>query len=360
MAGNSFGTLFKLTTFGESHGVAIGGILDGCPPNIKIDLDFIQTELDKRKPGQSDIVSQRKENDKVQFLSGLFNGKTTGAPIAFIILNTNAKSKDYSHLKDTFRPSHADYVYYKKYGIYDYYGGGRASARETACRVVGGAIAKLFLTQYKIKINAFVSAVGNIELKTDYKLLNLNNTFSNTVHCPDIKKAAEMETYIKEIKKKGDTVGGIISCIIANLPVGLGEPVFDKLHADLGKAMLSINAVKGFEYGSGFASARMYGSVHNDIFYADKNKKIKTKTNYSGGIQGGISNGEDIYLNVAFKPVASILQSQESVTKEAKKTVIVGKGRHDACVAPRAVVVVEAMAALVIADHFLKTKTMEK
>lgn len=360
MAGNSFGTLFKLTTFGESHGIAIGGILDGCPPDIKIDLDFIQAELDKRKPGQSNIVSQRKENDKLQFLSGLFNGKTTGTPIAFIINNTNAKSKDYAHLKDTFRPSHADYVYYKKYGIYDYNGGGRASARETACRVVGGAIAKLFLAQYKIKINAFVSAVGSIELQTNYKLLNLKKTFLNNVHCPDEKVAAEMEIFIQEVKKKGDTVGGIISCIIANLPVGLGEPVFDKLHADLGKAMLSINAVKGFEYGSGFLSAKMLGSSHNDIFYVNKNKKIKTKTNFSGGIQGGISNGEDIYLNVAFKPIATILKNQESVTKDAKKIIVEGKGRHDACVVPRAVVVVEAMAALVIADHFLRAKTIKK
>lgn len=358
MAGNSFGTLFKLTTFGESHGGAIGGVVDGCPSGLKIDETFIQSELNKRKPGQSALVSQRKENDKVHFLSGIYEGKTTGTPIAFIIYNTNKKLNDYAHLKDIFRPSHADYTYFKKYGICDYRGGGRASARETACRVVGGAIAKLLLRNYKIRIHAYVSSVGNIELMSDYKKLNIENTFKNPVHCPDTKVAAEMERLIKKIKKQGNTVGGKVSCFITNMPVGLGEPVFDKLHADLGKAMLSINAAKGFEYGSGFSASSMLGSVHNDIFIAEKNKKIRTKTNFSGGIQGGISNGEDIFFKVAFKPVASIMQEQQSVNKNAQKVNFKIKGRHDPCVVPRAVVIVEAMAALVIADHFLRAKTI--
>lgn len=358
MAGNSFGTLFKLTTFGESHGEAIGGIIDGCPSGLEINESFIQAELDKRRPGQSALVSQRKENDKMHFISGIYEGKTTGTPIAFIIYNVNKKSDDYAHLKDTFRPSHADYTYFKKYDIYDFRGGGRASARETACRVVGGAIAKLLLRKYKIKIHAYVSSVGNIELLTDYKKLNVENTFKNPVHCPDIEVAAEMEKFIKKIKKQGDTVGGKVSCFITNMPVGLGEPVFDKLHADLGKAMLSINAVKGFEFGSGFSAPSMLGSVHNDIFIVEKNKKIRTRTNFSGGIQGGISNGEDIFFNVAFKPVASIMQEQQSVNKNTEIVKFKIKGRHDPCVVPRAVVIVEAMAALVIADHLLRAKSI--
>ncbi|NUM50442.1 MAG: chorismate synthase [Flavobacteriales bacterium] len=358
MAGNSFGTIFKLTTFGESHGEAIGGIVDGCPSGLEIKESFIQSELDKRRPGQSALVSQRKENDKVHFISGIYEGKTTGTPIAFIIYNTNKKSDDYAHLKDIFRPSHADYTYFEKYGICDFRGGGRASARETACRVVGGAIAKLLLRKYKIKIHAYVSCVGNIELLTDYKKLNIENTFKNPVHCPDIKTAAEIEKCIKKIKKQGDTVGGKVSCFITNMPVGLGEPVFDKLHADLGKAMLSINAAKGFEYGSGFSASSMLGSIHNDIFIAEKNKKIRTKTNFSGGIQGGISNGEDIFFNVAFKPVASIMQEQQSVNKKAEIVKFKIKGRHDPCVVPRAVVIVEAMAALVIVDHLLRAQTI--
>ena len=347
MAGNSFGTLFKLTTFGESHGSAIGGIIDGCPSGITIDLDAIQRDMARRKPGQSAIVTQRKEDDNVEFYSGIFEGKTTGTPIGFLIHNTNQKSKDYSHIKDSYRPSHADYVYDKKYGQRDYRGGGRSSARETACRVVAGAIAKQFLNQ--ISFEAYVSQVGNITLEKSYKELDLSQTESNPVRCPDPKTATQMEDHIKEIRKQGDTIGGIISCVIKNVPVGLGEPVFDKLHAQLGKAMLSINAVKGFEYGSGFEGVKMKGSEHNDKFNADGT----TQTNYSGGVQGGISNGMDIYFNVAFKPVATLLQAYETIDKDGNKVQAQGKGRHDPCVVPRAVPIVEAMAALVLADFML-------
>lgn len=350
MAGNSFGTLFKLTTFGESHGEALGGIIDGCPSGIAINFEAIQKEMQRRKPGQSSIVTQRKEEDKVQFVSGIFEGKTTGTPIGFIILNTNQKSNDYTHLKSTYRPSHADYVYEKKYGIRDYRGGGRSSARETACRVVAGAIAKQMLKG--IEINAYVSAVGNMKLNKPYTELDLTQTESNIVRCPDAKMAAKMEEYIKEVRSKGDTVGGIVSCVIKNVPVGLGEPVFDKLHAELGKAMLSINAVKGFEYGSGFEGSTMFGSQHNDAFNSDGT----TKTNYSGGIQGGISNGMDIYFNVAFKPVATLIQKYETIDKAGNIVEMQGKGRHDPCVVPRAVPIVEAMAALVIADFWLQNK----
>ena len=351
MAGNSYGTLFRLTTFGESHGEALGGIIDGCPSGITIDLEAIQTEMARRKPGQSAIVTQRKEPDDVQFLSGIFEGKTTGTPIGFIIPNTNQKSDDYSHIKDNFRPSHADYVYEQKYGIRDYRGGGRSSARETASRVVAGAIAKQILPE--IKINAYVSSVGPIYLEKAYQELDFLKSENNPVRCPDEEMAIVMENYIRDIRKQGDTVGGTVTCIIQNVPIGLGEPVFDKLHAELGKAMLSINAVKGFEYGSGFEGSKMKGSEHNDLY----NNDGTTKTNLSGGIQGGISNGMDIYFRVAFKPVATIMQKQESLDNKGNISEMTGKGRHDPCVVPRAVPIVEAMAAIVLADFYLINKT---
>jgi chorismate synthase len=354
MAGNSYGTIFKLTTFGESHGEALGGIIDGCPAGISLDLNAIQTEMQRRKPGQSSIVTQRKEDDEVQILSGLFEGKTTGTPLGFIILNTNQKTDDYTHIKDSYRPSHADYVYEKKYGIRDYRGGGRSSARETACRVVAGAIAKQVVSE--IKINAFVSSVGELFIDKPYQELDFSLTETNSVRCPDIATAEKMENYIKEIRKEGDTVGGTITCVLQNVPIGLGEPVFDKLHAELGKAMLSINAVKGFEFGSGFCGAKMKGSEHNDLY----NEDGTTKTNLSGGIQGGISNGMDIYFRVAFKPVATLIQKQEMLTTENKLEIQQGKGRHDPCVVPRAVPIVEAMAALVLADFYLLNKTYQK
>lgn len=350
MAGNSFGKIFKITTFGESHGEAIGGVIDGCPAGISIDFEAINSEMQRRKPGQSAIVTQRKEEDEVKFLSGIFEGKTTGTPIGFIIENTNQKSKDYSHIKDVYRPSHADYTYDKKYGIRDYRGGGRSSARETACRVVAGAIAKQLIKE--IKINAFVSSVGDIFIDKPYQALDFKKIESNLVRCPDAKSAQKMEELIRETRKNGDTVGGTITCVIENVPAGLGEPVFDKLHADLGKAMLSINAVKGFEYGSGFCGAKMKGSEHNDLFNSDGS----TKSNLSGGIQGGISNGMDIYFRVAFKPVATIMQKQETIDSKGNKVIAEGKGRHDPCVVPRAVPIVEAMAALVIADFWLLNK----
>ena len=355
MAGNTFGKIFTLTSFGESHGVAIGGIIDGCPAGLKMDVDFIQFELNRRKPGQSKIVTQRKEEDKVEFLSGIFEGKTTGTPIGFIILNKDQKSKDYSHLKDSFRPSHADFTYEKKYGHRDYNGGGRSSARETAVRVVAGAIAKLILKKYKISVDAYVSSVGDIFLEKDYTELNLKKTETNDVRCPDEKTAKRMIEKINQIRKEGDSIGGVISCVIKNTPVGLGEPVFDKLHADLGKAMLGINAVKGFEYGSGFVGTMMKGSEHNDII-AKKGNKVITLTNHSGGIQGGISNGMDIYFRVAFKPVATIMMDQDTISLNDKKSVVKGKGRHDPCVLPRAVPIVEAMSALVLVDHLLLSR----
>lgn len=347
MAGNSFGTIFKLTTFGESHGSAIGGILEGCPAGISIDFDAVQKELERRKPGQSAIVTQRKEPDEVKFLSGIFEGKTTGTPIGFIIENKDSKSKDYSHLKDLYRPSHADFTYEKKYGIRDYRGGGRASARETACRVVAGAIAKQLLPE--IKINAFVSSVGDVFINKPYQELDFSLTESNPVRCPDLETAQKMESLIREIRKSGDTIGGTITCVAQNVPRGLGSPVFDKLHAQMGKAMLSINAVKGFEYGSGFCGAKMKGSEHNDLFNADGS----TKTNLSGGIQGGISNGMDIYFRVAFKPVATLMQTQQTIDTKGNLIEFKGKGRHDPCVVPRAVPIVEAMTALVLADFYL-------
>ena len=361
MAGNTFGTLFKLTTFGESHGVALGGIIDGCPAGLEIDLEFVKSELQRRKPGQSHITTQRKEEDEVKFLSGIFEGKTTGHPIGFTIENTNQKSTDYEHIKDTFRPSHADYTYQEKYGIRDYRGGGRSSARETACRIVGGAIAKLYLKHLNVSIQAYVSQVGNIKLEKTYQELDLSKTEESIIRCPDAATAYKMVSYIEDIRKEGDTIGGIVSCVIKGTPIGLGEPVFDKLHADLGKAMLSINAVKGFEYGEGFNSINFKGSELNDSFVSsnevENNKKITTSTNHSGGIQGGISNGQDIYFNVAFKPVATIMQDQQSVDKDGNELVVKGKGRHDPCVLPRAVPIVESMAALVIADAILRNKT---
>jgi chorismate synthase len=354
MSGNKFGYLFQLTSFGESHGPAIGGVIDGCPSGIVIDIEAIQRDLDRRKPGQSAIVTQRKEADEVQFFSGIFDRKTTGVPIGFAIFNTNQKSRDYDHIKDQYRPSHADKVYDDKYGVRDYRGGGRSSARETASRVVAGAIAKQFLSD--IKFTAYVSAVGEIELDKPYQSFDFNIIEQNPVRCPDPQKAIEMEEYIKQIRKEGDTVGGIISCVIQNVPVGLGEPVFNKLHAELGKAMLSINAVKGFEYGSGFAGAKDRGSNHNDLYNADGT----TQTNQSGGIQGGISNGMDIYFKVAFKPVATIMQSQTTINNKGESVEMIGKGRHDPCVVPRAVPIVEAMAALVLADLTLLNRAVKK
>lgn len=347
MAGNIFGNLFRLSSFGESHGEAIGGVIDGCPSGLELDFEAIQKDLDRRKPGQSKIVTQRKEADEVQFHSGIFEGKTTGTPIGFAIYNTNQKSKDYSHIKDSYRPSHADYVYDQKYGHRDYRGGGRSSARETAARVVAGAIAKQLVAP--MTINAYVSQVGDLTLHTPYSELDLTTTESNVVRCPDQTMASAMEDLIMKVKKEGDTIGGVVSCVIQNVPIGLGEPVFDKLHAELGKAMLSINAVKGFEYGSGFAGVRMKGSEHNDAFNSDGT----TVTNHSGGIQGGISNGMDIYFKVAFKPVATLIQAYTTIDKDGNTVETKGKGRHDPCVVPRAVPIVEAMAAMVMADYML-------
>lgn len=348
MSGSSIGKLFKLSTFGESHGVAIGGVIDGVPSGVDLDLDKIQHELDRRKPGQSAITTQRKESDTVQFLSGIFEGKTTGAPIGFMIPNENQKSNDYDHIKDVFRPSHADFTYEKKYGHRDYRGGGRSSARETASRVVAGAIAQQILAKYGIQIVAHVDQVGRIRMASNQKWTK-EQVDETIVRCPDMETSSKMEDLIKTIRKDGDTIGGAISCTIYNVPIGLGEPVFDKLHAVLGQAMLSINAVKGVEFGSGFDSISMLGSEHNDLF----NEDGTTKTNLSGGIQGGISNGMPIEFRVAFKPVATIMKSQESIDKSGNKVVAEGKGRHDPCVVPRAVPIVEAMAAIVLLDALL-------
>jgi len=356
--GNTFGHIFKLTSYGESHGRLIGGVIDGCPSNIELDFEAIQKELNRRKPGQSKITTQRQENDIVQFESGIFEGKTTGTPIAFSIKNKDHKSKDYSHNKDLFRPSHADYTYEQKYGIRDYKGGGRSSARETAVRVVAGAIAKQILSKKGISIEAYVSQVGEISLNKPYQDLDLTLTESNSVRCPDKDVAVVMEARIKQVKKDGDTIGGQISCVVKNTPIGLGEPVFDRLNAALAKAMFSINAVKGFELGSGFDCIEMLGSAHNDIFYIENNK-VKTHTNYSGGIQGGISNGEAIYFNVAFKPVATILQQQNTINSNNDAVTISGKGRHDPCVVPRAVPIVEAMTALVLIDYLMISRSKD-
>ena len=350
MAGNTFGSLFKLTTFGESHGEAIGGIIDGCPAGLEVDLNAVAIAMARRKPGQSKITTQRKEPDHVTFLSGIFEGKTTGTSIGFIIENTNQKPKDYSHIKDVYRPSHADFTYEQKFGHRDYRGGGRTSARETACRVAAGSIAKQLLKD--IKINAFVSSVGTICIDKPYQELDFSTIENNIVRCPDEEIAHKMISKIEEIKKTGDTIGGTVMCVLQNVPMGLGEPVFDKLHAQLGKAMLSINAVKGFEYGVGFSSTKMKGSEHNDLF----NKDGSTKTNLSGGIQGGISNGMDIYFRVAFKPVATLIQKQKTLDTQGNIVDMQGKGRHDPCVVPRAVPIVEAMAALVLADFYLLNK----
>ena len=351
MAFNSFGNILRLTSFGESHGVAIGGVIDGFPAGIELDLDAVQKELDRRKPGQSKIVTQRKEPDTVEFLSGIFEGKSTGTSIGFVIRNTNQRSKDYSHNTNVYRPSHADFTYDKKYGIRDYRGGGRSSARETANWVVAGALAKQLIAN--ISINAYTSSVGEIEMDKDYSHLDFSQTESNVVRCPDADMAEKMITKIKEIRKQGDTIGGTITCVAQNVPVGLGEPIFHKLQAELGKAMLSLNAVKGFEFGSGFEGTKMKGSQHNDIF----NEDGSTQTNLSGGVQGGISNGMDIYFRVAFKPVATIMQNQLTINSEGEATEIMGKGRHDPCVVPRAVPVIEALTALVLADFYLLNRT---
>ena len=347
---NSIGKLFRLTTFGESHGTAIGGIIDGCPSGLSLDLEYIQSELDRRKPGQSSITTKRKESDIVRFHSGIYKGKTTGAPIGFTILNKDSKSQDYSHLKDTFRPSHSDFTYTKKYGFRDYRGGGRSSARETANWVVAGAVAKQLLSD--LNINAFVSSVGSISIDKPYQELDFSQIESNSVRCPDTVVADKMIALIKEVRKNGDTVGGVITGVVQNVPQGLGEPIFDKLHASLGKALLSINAVKGIEFGSGFCSAEMRGSQHNDIFNSDGS----TQSNLSGGVQGGLSNGMDIYFRLAFKPVSTLMKEQKSIDTNGQELILKGKGRHDPCVVPRAVPIVEAMTALVLADMYLLNK----
>jgi chorismate synthase len=351
---NSYGTLFRITTFGESHGPAIGVILDGCPAGLDIDETFIQSELTRRKPGQSKITTQRKEDDTFKILSGVFEGKSTGTPITIVIENQDQRSKDYSHIENTFRPSHADYTYQVKYGIRDHRGGGRSSARETAARVAAGAIAKLFLKQAGVTIAAFVSQVGDIKAP-HYTQLDLGKTEENIVRCPDAATAEKMIALIDQVRLDRDTIGGIVTCVIQNSPVGLGEPVFDKLHAELGKAMLGINAVKGFEYGSGFEGIKLRGSQHNDEFYKEGDR-VRTRTNHSGGVQGGISNGEEIFFNVAFKPVATIMQDQNTIDKEGNEAIVSGKGRHDPCVVPRAVPIVESMAALVMADFMLRAR----
>ncbi|SEF96705.1 chorismate synthase [Xylanibacter ruminicola] len=350
---NTFGNIFRLTTFGESHGEAIGGVIDGMPAGIDIDIDFIQQELNRRRPGQSKITTSRQEPDQVELLSGVFEGKSTGCPIGFIVRNTNQHSQDYENMRCLFRPSHADFTYYNKYGTRDHRGGGRSSARITISRCVGGAMAKLVLRQLGISIQAYTSQVGPISLERDYHLYDLSLTETNAVRCPDPEKAKQMEELISQMKTEGDTIGGIITCVIKGCPVGLGEPEFGKLHAALGSAMLSINAVKGFEYGEGFDGVTARGSEQNDIFCSEDGK-ISTKTNHSGGIQGGISNGQDIYFRVAFKPVATILTEQETVDIEGNTTTLTAKGRHDPCVLPRAVPIVESMAAMTILDHYLR------
>ncbi len=356
MAGSIYGKLFKVSTFGESHGPGLGGVIDGCPAGIEIDEVFIQSELDRRKPGQSKIVTQRKEGDKVKFYSGIFEGKSTGTPIGFVIENDNQKSRDYDHIKDKFRPSHADYTFSEKFGIRDYRGGGRSSARETVARVVAGSVAKLVLNHFNISIYGYVSQVGSIKMNLKAHEVDLSKIEETIVRCPDPSVSQEMIDHIMQIRKEGDTIGGVVECVIKNVPSGIGEPVFDKLHAELGKAMLSINAVKGLEYGSGFEGVKQKGSQHNDVFETE-NGKTTTKTNNSGGIQGGISNGQDIYFRTAFKPVATIMIDQDSINEEGNKVTVSGRGRHDPCVVPRAVPIVEAMAALAILDAVLTSKT---
>ncbi|MDD7079817.1 MAG: chorismate synthase [Prevotella sp.] len=354
---NTFGNIFKLTTFGESHGPGIGGIIDGMPAGITVDLDFLQSELNRRRPGQSALTTDRKEADKVELLSGIFEGKTTGCPIGFLVRNENQHSNDYDNMRDVFRPSHADFTYQTKYGIRDHRGGGRTSARETIARVVGGAFAKMVLQQKGIHITAYTSQVGNIALSGNYHDYDFNEIERNPVRCPDAAKAAEMAQLIAEVKSQGDTIGGIISCVIKGCPIGLGEPVFGKLHAQLGAAMLSINAVKGFEYGEGFAGVTARGSEQNDLFQPDGKGGITTLTNHSGGIQGGLSNGQDIFFRVAFKPVATLLREQPTVNKQGQSTLLKARGRHDPCVLPRAVPIVEAMAAMVILDNYMLNNT---
>lgn len=355
MAGNTFGKIYQLTSFGESHGKAVGGVIDGCPPGTPVDEEYIQIELDRRRPGQSKITTQRQEGDQVEILSGVLDGIATGTPIGFIIRNKDHRSGDYDNMKQIFRPSHADFTYDQKYGIRDHRGGGRSSARETIARVVAGAIAKKALSKFGITITAYTSRVGNIEVKKSYKELDLATIEENIIRCPDAEVAEEMINLVDNIRKQGDTIGGVITCVAQGVPIGLGEPAFDKLHAQLGKAMLSINAVKGFEYGSGFEGTRLQGSQHNDQFVT-KDGKITTEKNHSGGIQGGISNGQDIYLNVAFKPVATILQKQQTVNKEGTETELKVKGRHDPCVLPRAVPIVESMMAITLLDMLLLNK----
>lgn len=355
MPGNSFGHLFRITTFGESHGELIGVVIDGCPAGLEIDIGTIQSELDRRKPGQSKITTQRNESDLVRIVSGIYEGKSLGSPIALLIPNEDARSKDYQHIENVFRPSHADFTYQKKYGHRDPRGGGRSSARETAARVAAGAIAKMFLRKNGIEVNAFVSQVGSVKCDMRIETLDLTKVESNMVRCPDQATANKMIKAIEDVKHKGDTIGGIVSCVIRGCPIGLGEPVFDRLHADFGKAMLSINAAKGFEYGSGFDGVTLTGSVHNDVFVKEGDV-IRTVTNHSGGIQGGISNGMDIYFRVAFKPVATLMKDQKTVNSSGDEVTVKGRGRHDPCVVPRAVPIVEAMAALVLADHLLRAR----
>ncbi len=356
MAGNTFGEIFRITTFGESHGAGIGGIIDGCPAGLLIDFDLIRNEMNRRKPGQSSVTTSRKEEDDFEILSGVFEGKSTGTPIAFLIRNLDYKPSDYDNVKNAFRPSHADYTYNAKYGLRDYRGGGRSSARETAARVLGGAIAKMLLLLEGVTINAFVSQIGKIKIEKKYSELDLSLTEESIVRCPDSEVSDKMIQFIEEIKIAGDSTGGIVHCIVSNPLTGLGEPVFDKLHADLGKAMLSINAVHGFDYGSGFESVTMKGSEHNDLFQKSKEGKIFTTTNNSGGIQGGISNGMDIYFRVAFKPVSTISKTQSTINEKGEAIDLLVHGRHDPCVVPRAVPIVEAMAALVLADHYLRNR----
>lgn len=355
MFNNTFGNIFRLTSFGESHGKAIGGVIDGFPAGIPIDMDFIQQELNRRRPGQSALTTSRKEPDAVEFLSGVYDGVSTGCPIGFAVWNTNQHSNDYDNMKDVCRPSHADYTYTQKYGIRDHRGGGRSSARETISRVVAGALAKLALRKLGISVTAFTSQVGTIKLDKDYTAYDLNRIEENAVRCPDQDVAQQMADFISKVKSEGDTVGGVVTCVVKGCPVGLGQPAFGKLHAALGNAMLSINAAKGFEYGQGFGSMDQKGSEQNDIFYND-NGRIAMRTNRSGGIQGGISNGQDIYFRVAFKPVATVLMEQPTVDKDGRETVLAARGRHDPCVLPRAVPIVEAMAAMTILDYYLLDK----
>lgn len=354
---NTFGNIFRLTTFGESHGPGVGGVIDGMPAGIEVDLDFLQAELNRRRPGQSALTTPRKEADHVELLSGIFEGKTTGCPIGFLVRNENQHSNDYDNLREVFRPSHADFTYQSKYGIRDHRGGGRTSARETIARVVGGAFAKMVLRQKGINITAYTSQVGPLALDKAYTAYDFTEIERNPVRCPDSEMAEAMGELIKQVKAEGDTIGGVITCVIQGCPVGLGEPVFDKLHAQLGAAMLGINAVKGFEYGEGFAGVTARGSEQNDVFVPDGKGGITTRTNHSGGIQGGLSNGQDIYFRVAFKPVATLLREQDTVNLQGEAVTLKARGRHDACVLPRAVPIVEAMAAIVILDNYLLYNT---